>query len=238
MEISCNIIKDILPLYVDNVVSDETRAMVEDHLAECENCRTEAEKMKTALPLPPETETTPLRFIKRTWNRKLVKIAAAASAITLAAAGLVSGYLIFLCNHPFLAGFPVESDKVEVITGIEYSDAGYLDQRFFIYFNRTDGKSLEVGKEDEVVYDEYGNPVTVGYIIELREVPVDIFRDPYDHNEMDLGYTYGSDTPPDADFDFTVTVKYKDKTDVYSMSEEGLFEKQETLDTCPDRIMN
>ena len=33
MKISCNIIRDILPLYVDNVVSDDTRDMTEEHLA-------------------------------------------------------------------------------------------------------------------------------------------------------------------------------------------------------------
>lgn len=31
-EISCDIIKDILPLYVDDVVSDDTKKMVEEHL--------------------------------------------------------------------------------------------------------------------------------------------------------------------------------------------------------------
>ena len=33
-KISCNIIKDILPLYLDGVVSDDTRQMVEEHLSE------------------------------------------------------------------------------------------------------------------------------------------------------------------------------------------------------------
>ena len=32
-KITCEIIKDILPLYVDDVVSADTRTMVEEHLA-------------------------------------------------------------------------------------------------------------------------------------------------------------------------------------------------------------
>ncbi len=38
-EINCNIIKDILPLYVDGVVSDDTKEIVEEHLEHCEECK-------------------------------------------------------------------------------------------------------------------------------------------------------------------------------------------------------
>ena len=41
MKISCNVIKDILPLYVENMVSGETREFVDDHLCECSACTAE-----------------------------------------------------------------------------------------------------------------------------------------------------------------------------------------------------
>ena len=37
-EVTCNTIKDILPLYVDGVVSDDTCNMVAKHLEHCEEC--------------------------------------------------------------------------------------------------------------------------------------------------------------------------------------------------------
>lgn len=40
-KISCNVIKDILPLYVDDVVCEETRKLVENHLCQCNACREE-----------------------------------------------------------------------------------------------------------------------------------------------------------------------------------------------------
>lgn len=46
MKISCNIIKDLLPLYCDNMCSDDSRAVVEEHLKECEACGGELEKMR------------------------------------------------------------------------------------------------------------------------------------------------------------------------------------------------
>lgn len=43
---SCNIIQDILPLYIDDVVSDDTKKMVEDHIKHCPNCKKELETLK------------------------------------------------------------------------------------------------------------------------------------------------------------------------------------------------
>ena len=38
MKLSCEVIKDLLPLYYDKVCSEETKVIVEEHLNECENC--------------------------------------------------------------------------------------------------------------------------------------------------------------------------------------------------------
>ena len=40
MKVPCNIIEDLLPLYHDNVCSEESRAMVKEHLQTCAKCRT------------------------------------------------------------------------------------------------------------------------------------------------------------------------------------------------------
>lgn len=37
--IPCNVNKDLLPLYVDDVCSEESKALVEEHLAECRECQ-------------------------------------------------------------------------------------------------------------------------------------------------------------------------------------------------------
>lgn len=45
-KISCQVINDLLPLYVDDVVSEETRTVIENHLTECRECTIKAERMK------------------------------------------------------------------------------------------------------------------------------------------------------------------------------------------------
>ncbi len=42
----CEIIRDLLPLYMDNACSQESREMVEEHLAECSGCRNEKKMME------------------------------------------------------------------------------------------------------------------------------------------------------------------------------------------------
>ncbi len=44
----CDIIKDLLPSYVDNICSEASKEWIEAHLAECEECHKAAEAMKTA----------------------------------------------------------------------------------------------------------------------------------------------------------------------------------------------
>ena len=36
---NCNVIKDLIPLYIDKCCSEETGRLVEEHLAGCESCR-------------------------------------------------------------------------------------------------------------------------------------------------------------------------------------------------------
>ena len=74
-KISCPIIRDILPLYVDDVVSDDTRHMVEEHLAHCDGCRKLAAEMQGEMVLPIENDTKPLEHFKNAWKRKKIMIA-------------------------------------------------------------------------------------------------------------------------------------------------------------------
>lgn len=46
MRNECNIIRDILPLYADKMVSADTASFVEEHLTGCAECRAELEKLK------------------------------------------------------------------------------------------------------------------------------------------------------------------------------------------------
>jgi len=72
---SCELIADLLPLYADNVCSSESRAVVAEHIAECENCRMQLRKMNCDIKaVPAEDINTIKRIKKRIFIEKLVII--------------------------------------------------------------------------------------------------------------------------------------------------------------------
>ena len=47
MTYPCGIIRDLLPLYIDDVCNEESKQAVENHLSECEKCRNYYDSMKS-----------------------------------------------------------------------------------------------------------------------------------------------------------------------------------------------
>ena len=43
--IDCEVIKDLLPSYVDGIVSEETREIIREHISNCNECREEYKRM-------------------------------------------------------------------------------------------------------------------------------------------------------------------------------------------------
>ena len=91
MNYPCNLIQDLLPLYLDGVCSEESKTVVEQHLLKCPNCRKYYSAMREAdeiIIVPPNAEreiqkATSFQSIKKTLFRKQILIAAV-SIIVLA----------------------------------------------------------------------------------------------------------------------------------------------------------
>lgn len=50
-KIPCEIIRDLLPLYRDDICSEKSRNAIEEHIKECESCRTYLKKMDCEIPI-------------------------------------------------------------------------------------------------------------------------------------------------------------------------------------------
>ena len=50
-KIPCEIIRDMLPLYQDDICSEKSRNAIEEHIKECESCRTYLKKMEGEIPV-------------------------------------------------------------------------------------------------------------------------------------------------------------------------------------------
>ena len=54
MKTNCKIIEDLLPLYTDEVCSDESKRLVEEHLEECDSCSAKLKAQKAEITVDKE----------------------------------------------------------------------------------------------------------------------------------------------------------------------------------------
>lgn len=185
--ISCEIIKDLLPLYYDKVCSNDSRKMVEDHLAECSNCKKELNKIGTDINLPKEaveknlSDGDVIKNVAAFWTRSKIK----AFIIGLAASAALFTIIYFAFTYPIVA-VPTNVVKITEVSQL-------ADGRVAYHVELTDGYKLNTLKFNT---DENGNFYITPKrpIIRMKEVTnVPTFRNMY--------YTFG---------DFLKTV-YRDK---------------------------
>ncbi len=79
----CKIVEDLLPLYVDNCCSEETRQAVQAHLAGCPDCRKVLEAMGSPLPTTEMKTEKPSRI--KEWKASVLQ-----SVLLFAAFGAVT----------------------------------------------------------------------------------------------------------------------------------------------------
>ncbi len=72
-KLGCAVIRDLLPVYVSEEASEDTKLLVEEHLKECQSCRAELEILRQPIVLPPETEQTIISGIKKKRRRKRIR---------------------------------------------------------------------------------------------------------------------------------------------------------------------
>lgn len=86
MKNECSIVQDILPLYVEEMVSDDTVSFVREHLKDCPRCRAELEKLQkpVEVQLKPDINAAPLKRLKKALLMKKLQTILCTVAILLA----------------------------------------------------------------------------------------------------------------------------------------------------------
>ena len=155
----CEIIKDLLPLYEENLLSEESKTFVEDHLKTCPECKN---LLKEDIEIE-NKNTKPLDFVEK-------RIKKETRYFTLAVISLIGSILIFIIsylNTPRHIEYEKDLYKVykndeiytvefnDLVNGIDYTDtedAIYLDAYTTKYdeiFNKNSpNKSLTFHKDD------------------------------------------------------------------------------------------
>lgn len=64
-KLSCNVIRDLIPVYVDDICSTETSAIVEEHLQDCNACRNLVEMIKETEFVSREADIKEIDYMKK-----------------------------------------------------------------------------------------------------------------------------------------------------------------------------
>lgn len=123
MKITCDIIRDLLPLYAEDMVSDDSKQLVDEHLCGCDACTKYLGEMKKQPPVPVEMEPESLSKVKKMIVRRRVLSVLASVLTLLTLASFVITYLFApfqLTKEQALDDFYVQEDGGVVI---DYSSA-------------------------------------------------------------------------------------------------------------------
>ena len=96
MNINCDIIRDLLPLYIDGTLSEASTELVRNHLRACHPCRLNYRQLKpvikNALPAHLDSHAEYSDFLRRVRSRRITLQAATAAALTTLAVLTVVGW--------------------------------------------------------------------------------------------------------------------------------------------------
>ena len=151
-QILCDVIRDLLPSYVEQLTGSETNELVEQHLADCEECRKVVENMKKKKKMSPVIqgeEKAELDFLKK--NKKRTRLIVWCSIV--AAVLVICGAIIYAATRPS-SYFIVDNGDDGVITVTAQNAAkgssgiGYITiaegQEMEVRTNLTDNSSITI----------------------------------------------------------------------------------------------
>lgn len=147
MNLSCEVIQDLLPLYHDDVCSEESRKIVEQHIATCAACKDVLHGLKEEMAPDKVDAVGPLDAIGKAWKRSTRKaLMKGAVIVSLIFVLLVGAFWGLTQWH----GVPVESENLRVTQvsqvddGVIYCELGLWDDAdgfgYFEYTLTEDGK--------------------------------------------------------------------------------------------------
>lgn len=185
-KISCSIAKDLMPLYMDGVLSEETTEVMKAHLEGCENCRKEYEIMEQEWKVPStvklqEENKKMLKELKSQIKRK--RILTGVVAVFLAAMVFAGGYLVYenvgAVHEYFSPSFEVSLRDIDTVgewEKISVGEDGYLnfDSVFYkkemvVHADSSSGIAIRIrDREGNMILES--EEILPGESIELEEL--------------------------------------------------------------------
>ena len=196
MKNECNIIGDLLPLYLENLVSSDTKDFVDEHLENCNECRKKLQEMKSAQSavIEPLLPTMPLKQIKRKLWKKRVSVicltAISIIAIMITAFSYLTSPQYLPYSDDLLSLSVNEEGKMLITFNDEVSGYSFVSQE-------ENGVMLYYVNASRTLWDNFsGNQLPREMILEpaLPETPYAVYYTQNSSGEITISST--SDVAP------------------------------------------
>lgn len=125
MNVSCNVIRDLLPLYAEKLTSPDSNQLVEEHLTDCPECSRQLSVMQKAAPMPVEVDTDPLEKIRQVMRKRWVLTAL--TAVLLVVTIVCQGVLLLDATVYLTPEQAVESVEVKENGDLFIHATGYVN---------------------------------------------------------------------------------------------------------------
>lgn len=145
-KLDCPIVRDLLPLYIDQVTSPETTQAVEDHLAACPACRRERDGLQGDLPEPPPQETATAQQFGTMMRRIKRKEAWKAALSVLLVFAAIAGGLFVIFGLPLQV---TDNEDVEFYRVYPYENSDGKKMFFLVYSSPLISSGLESSVKQE-----------------------------------------------------------------------------------------
>lgn len=118
-DIDCNIIKDLLPTYIEGLTSGESNQMIENHLDGCEECRLLTAALKSEVKFSSESVNGEIDYMKKVRSKRKKLL-----ITTIAVCALVFGALLAIGVKTFIIGSPVAFYELDYDSDDRYMGIG------------------------------------------------------------------------------------------------------------------
>lgn len=172
---NCSLIKDLLPLYIDDLCSNESMKIIKKHLADCSECSKEYEQLtnQPKIKIVNDNSTELIKGVGKMFKKDKKKAIIKTISIFLAVFILL-GVFAFL-KLPLMLyenKFSSVSSACEVLESGDNSKSNYSNEYFDLYIDAKFGEYTEKKTDSGAYILDFGNNKNIVIYDENQGVPV------------------------------------------------------------------
>lgn len=163
-KLKCETVRDLLPIYADKLTCEVTTEDIENHLADCKECREIFDNMQSEIPVENanEKEKKQIKYLKKL-NRRTLKI----TGVILGCLVVIAGVIFYACAWGVS---PKKSDlQLEYFV---YIDEETGTESYTVDITLKNGKGLRFigSSDDNKITDKDGNIIQQKYVYNMRRI--------------------------------------------------------------------